>query len=243
MAKTLSREAEAALFGAGDTNAVVEAHLPYVRGVADRYSRGRPWLFDDLVQQGALGLMRATKRFDPALGFRFLTYAKPWVRMMIERHMFAIFSLTTFGCSSTHQDAIRAFRNGKATDTNAIAEVLHSGDHAADRVLDMLRSTEVPVHVTRPGSREGEEWIASESNPERDLAAAELAREIREALACLDARERDVIERRIMADEPEGLTEIGLTHGVSRERIRQIQVMATKKLLQVLKRCHKEQAA
>lgn len=243
MAKTLSREAESALFDAGNAEAVIVAHLPLVRGMADKYSRGRPWLFDDLIQQGALGLMRAARTFDSSKGFRFMTYAKPWVRLMIERHMFAVFSLTTFGCSSTHQDAIRAYRNGKATDTKSIAAVLHSGDHTADRVLDMLRATEVPMHVTRPGSREGEEWIASESNPERDLAAVELARQIREGLACLDDRERDVIYRRIMADEPEGLTEIGLTHGVSRERIRQIQRDATQKLLRILRSSHKEEAA
>lgn len=239
----LSREQERAHFANGNQDAVIVAHLPFVRSMADRYSRGRPWLFDDLVQQGAIGLMRAASKFDSARGFRFLTYAKPWVRMMIERHVFHVFSHTNFGKSSIHQEAIRAYRNGKATDVRSMRLLLGGTEYGAEAVLEMVTSTETPIHVTRDGSREGEEWLASTSDPERDLAAAELAARIADALALLDDRERDVIRRRIMADEPEGLTEIGSDYGVSRERIRQIQVVATKKLVRILSQVDKEQAA
>jgi RNA polymerase sigma-32 factor len=237
--KTLSRAEERALVLAGNMDAVVVAHLPLVYGIASRYARAGRTAVDDLVQQGCLGLVQAAKRFEIERGNRFLTYATPWVHMQIRRYLEAGLRMVRVGLCGEQRTAIRLVRIGQAKSVDDLVTMTGMSRPMAERMWPMLS---LPDARFERWNEDGElrEWIPSESaSPEEQYGEAEKRHQVlaavRDVIAALPARERDIVELRWMADEPATLEALGERHGVSRERVRQVEVEVKKKFVKALR--------
>ena len=199
-----------------DAHKLVTSNLRYVVKVALEY-RHYGCKLSDLIQEGNIGLMVAVKKFNPHKGFRLITYAAWWIRSYIQD--FIMKTRTVVKRSS------RALKK-KLFYKNPVPEGMKAEDFSMDLSLDAPIADEKTTHLdllrdTRPGQEE--------AAAERQTKAL-VKREVSEALAVLNDKERFVIEERVMAEEPESLQGIGDKLGLTRERVRQIEGTALKKL-------------
>jgi RNA polymerase primary sigma factor len=220
---------------------LIRANLKLVVWVARRYlNRGLP--LSDLLQEGNIGLIRAVDRFEPWRGYKFSTYAFWWIRQAVVRAI-AQQSRTIRLPSHTVEElnklvrarAQLAHRLGRSPDNEELAGELEIDQ---ERLALLLRSAERALSLDMPVSDEGHavlgDMIASEgsSSPAEALDAANLMEKIREAVATLSTREQRIIRLRFGLDgeDEHTLQAVGEEHGISRERVRQIEARALKKL-------------
>jgi len=221
--------------------ALTQANLRLVVSVARRYSnRGVPLI--DLIQEGNLGLLRAVEKFDWRRGFKFSTYATWWIRQAVSRaiaddartiripvHLYDVVNRMARISSQLHQEL---GREPTDEEVGAVLEI------SAERVREL--NTVLPQPISLDGFV-GEDQdtrlsdvVADENATNLELAAEQrlLAEQIRDTLLTLTPRERRVIERRFgLGDDADStLTAIGREIGVTRERIRQIETTALRKL-------------
>ncbi|MBF0153286.1 MAG: RNA polymerase factor sigma-32 [Magnetococcales bacterium] len=230
----------------GDVDAahqLVWSHLRLVVKTAREYMGYRIQL-SELVQEGSLGLMHAVKRFDPQRGARLATYALWWIRAAIHEYILRAWSMVKVATTQIKRRLFFKLRQAKEgfaplaldeaeelasrfhTDAATILEMdgrLAGGDESLNRPLLDDASGEVQDLI--PDLRPGQESVAL-AKEKRHI----LANMIQQGLERLDKRERQVIEERIMADQPATLEELGDKLSVSRERVRQLEVRAMKKL-------------
>jgi RNA polymerase sigma-32 factor len=227
---------------------LVRANLRYVIAIALRYRRyGLP--VADLISEGNVGLMTALGKFDPDRGTRFVTYAAHWIRALILDHVIRSHSLVGVGSGPLRSKMFFKLRREKAkilalthdlTDANEqLAKKLGVTPEKVALLGERLEARDVSLDVpTRTdGSLSIGDTLASTlpsqeerfSDAER---AGKLSTSVREAVKDLDARERFIVEVRIMADGADelSLAEIGRRLGVSRERARQLEARARAKL-------------
>lgn len=253
----LSREEELSLaerfHARGDTRAahrLVECNLRFVVKIALEYRHYKVRLAD-LIQEGNIGLMHAVQKFDPGRGVRLITFAVHWVRAHMRAHIMRTWSLVTIGRSRVERRLFFGLARAQARLAHLAPEAhAVTGNTEAERVAEHLG---VPLEAvlemaarTRPDASldapigDGDATLGDLS-PSGDEAAdvtltreqlqAALALDVKDALARVDAREQDIIRRRYLADgQPESLADIATTYGVSRERIRQIELRALEKL-------------
>jgi RNA polymerase sigma-32 factor len=248
----LSREDEHALAltaVAGDIQAahrLVEANLRFVVAVALQYRRyGIP--VSELIAEGSLGLMLAVRKFDPDRGTRFVTYAGYWIRAYVLNLVVKSASMVGGGSGVLRSKLYFRLRRERAKlatleqDNGRVVEELAERFHVdAERMSRMLRqldakdvSLDVAAHPDSAHTML--DTLRDDSqNQEDELAASEqqdgLTGRLDVALDSLDRRERYIVEQRIMGEDDVSLAELGRRLGVSRERARQIEARAKRKL-------------
>ena len=235
----------------GDRDAahkLVTSHLRLVARIAMGY-RGYGLPIGEVVSEGNVGLMQAVKRFDPDKGFRLATYAMWWIRAAIQEYILRSWSLVKMGTTAAQKKLFFNLRKIKGQ-----LKALDEGDLRPDqvkRIATQLGVTEEDVismnrrlagdsslnAPVRNDSESGEwqDWLVDDTmDQETALAESEEAQRRRgmlnNALKGLNERERRVFEARRLAEEPLTLEELSAEFGVSRERIRQIEVRAFEKV-------------
>src|ERR1700761_4706520 len=232
---------------------LVTSHLRLVAKIAMGY-RGYGLPLADLIAEGNVGLMQAVKRFDPEKGFRLATYAMWWIRGSILVYVLRSWSMVKLGTTAAQKKLFFNLRKAKSH-IGAIEEGDLTPAHVSD-LADKLGVTEKEVtemnrRLTGPDSSlnaplrsesesEWQDWLADDTaDQETRLAEREEHGDRHDALTHamkdLTDRERDILEARRLRDEPATLEELSQKYGVSRERVRQIEVRAFEKLQRGMK--------
>jgi RNA polymerase sigma-32 factor len=208
--------------------------LPFVITIALEYRRwGVP--LEDIVQQGNVGLLRATKKFDPERECRLATYAAYWIRAEIREYVVRAYRVVRLGTTKAERRALRAYRTTGETDPERLAEASGLTPERVSRLLPILAARETSLDAQTGNIPSAIERVpAPISSPEEEVCAEEMRALSKEAvdsaLATLSERERLIVRRRMMSDEPLTLQELGDLLGVSKERVRQLEERAKNKL-------------
>jgi RNA polymerase sigma-32 factor len=233
---------------------LVTSHLRLVAKIAMGY-RGYGLPVSEIVAEGNVGLMQAVKRFEPDRGFRLATYAMWWIRAAIQEYILRSWSLVKMGTTAAQKKLFFNLRKVKGK-INALEEGDLRPEHVAEIATKLAVSQEEVVNMNRrlsaPDSSlnaplrsdsesEWQDWLADDTiDQETRLANTEEMDErhslLTTAMGELTERERDILEARRLRDEPATLEDLSQKYGVSRERIRQIEVRAFEKLQQQMKR-------
>jgi RNA polymerase sigma-32 factor len=239
----------------GDRDAahkLVTSHLRLVAKIAMGY-RGYGLPIGEVISEGNVGLMQAVKRFDPDKGFRLATYAMWWIRAAIQEYILRSWSLVKMGTTAAQKRLFFNLRKAKSR-----ISALEEGDLKPDQVkdiatrlgvserevIDMNRRLSGDASLNSPirndvDSGEWQDWLVDEhDNQESTLVANEemdnRRAALKNALGVLNDRERRIFEARRLSDDPVTLEELAEEFGVSRERVRQIEVRAFEKIQQAV---------
>jgi RNA polymerase sigma-32 factor len=248
----LSAEEEHALAvrlqGQGDLEAareLVNSHLRYVIHVARGYSGyGLPQA--DLIQEGAIGLMKAVRRFDPHRGIRLVSFAVHWIRAEIHEYVLRNWSIVKIATTKAQRKLFFNLRQhkqrlGHLSDAQA-AQIAEKLDVRPQDVLEMdARLSERPVSFDAATDANDDDLPApaltvADLRPdpsqvlEEEQWAGHQLQQLRDGLATLDARSRDILQQRWLTEDKTGLKELGEKYGVSAERIRQLEAQALGRL-------------
>ena len=238
----LAREVVAGSSAALDR--LLRAHLRLVLSMANEYAGSSACAKDELVSEGLLGLVEAARRFDPERGTRFAAYAAWWIRAYMRRY--SLFNRRIVRAPSTRAARLllanlpklerRYMRDtGTRPDAETIANAFGVDVEAVREVEVAVSSHDVSC---ASGSSNSLDLPSEQPSPEALVAEADAKRATRERVRCaldqLSRRERQVLEKRHLDEQPHTLSEIGRDLGVSRERIRQLELRACDKLRRVL---------
>lgn len=246
---TADRELELALTykATGDVEAaheLVVSHLPFVVKIAFKY-RHYMLPMQDLVQEGAIGLMKAVKRFDPDKGYRLASFAIWWIKAYIKNYILKSWSLVKLGTTQAQRKLF--FRIGDigehldddSRDTR-IGELARDLNVRTDDVIEVearvkARDRSLNEAISEEGDISALELLEDKGPDQENLliqheSAVELESATKKALKKLDPRERFIIHKRLMEDSPWTLQKLGEHFGTSRERIRQVEKRAINKL-------------
>jgi len=232
---------------------LVTSHLRLVAKIAMGY-RGYGLPVSEIVAEGNVGLMQAVKRFEPDKGFRLATYAMWWIRAAIQEYILRSWSLVKLGTTANQKKLFFNLRKAK-NKIGAIEEGDLTPEHVA-KLSDQLgvssqEVTEMNRRLSGPDSSlnaplrsesesEWQDWLADDTlDQETRMADREELGErhnlLTNAMSDLTERERDIIQARRLQDEPATLEELSQKYGISRERVRQIEVRAFDKLQKQMK--------
>jgi RNA polymerase sigma-32 factor len=241
----------------GDSEAahrLVTSHLRLVAKIATGY-RGYGLPIAEVISEGNVGLMQAVKRFEPEKGFRLTTYAMWWIKAAIQEYILRSWSLVKIGTTANQKklffnlrkakNQISAFEEGdlRPDQVNLIAERLGVSEQD---VIDMNRRLGGDTSLNTPirdddNSGEWQDWLLDDTpSQERVLVESEdfdnRRKALGEALSALNSREQRIFVGRRLTDQPTTLDELAEEFGVSRERVRQIEVRAFEKVRNAVRR-------
>ena len=231
---------------------LVTSHLRLVAKIAMGY-RGYGLPISEVVSEGNVGLMQAVKRFEPEKGFRLATYAMWWIKAAIQEYILRSWSLVKMGTTANQKKLFFNLRKAKGR-----ISALDEGDlrpeqvkHIATQlgvteqdVVDMNRRLGGDASLNAPLREEGEgewqDWLVDNSASQEAVLADEEEGQnrltaLRSALSVLNPRERRIFEARRLSDDPITLEDLSSEFGVSRERVRQIEVRAFEKVQEAVK--------
>jgi RNA polymerase sigma-32 factor len=237
----------------GDSEAahkLVTSHLRLVAKIAMGY-RGYGLPVSELISEGNVGMMQAVKRFDPDRGFRLATYAMWWIRAAIQEYILHSWSLVKMGTTAAQKKLffnlrrlkgqLQAIEEGdlKSEDVTKIATTLGVPE---DDVVQMNRRLAAPDH----SDGEWQDWLVDDSQDQESRLAdsEELGKRrllLSGAMDQLTDRERHILTERRLKEEPSTLEELSQHYGISRERVRQIEVRAFEKLQRAMRNAAIEQ--
>ena len=232
---------------------LVTSHLRLVAKIAMGY-RGYGLPISEVVSEGNVGLMQAVKRFEPERGFRLATYAMWWIKAAIQEYILRSWSLVKMGTTANQKKLFFNLRKAKGK-----ISALDEGDLRPDQVkqiatrlgvteqdvVDMNRRLGGDASLNAPLREEGEgewqDWLVDDSASQEQILVAEEEGQnrlaaLRDALSVLNPRERRIFEARRLSEDPITLEELSTEFGVSRERVRQIEVRAFEKIQEAVKK-------
>ena len=213
---------------------LIESSLPFVICIAREYRRwGVP--LEDLVQQGNLGLLKAASKFDPDKKCRLITYAAYWIRAEIRDYVVRSYRIVRLGTTRTERRAMRAFRRQAFESPQALAEESGMPLKRAKQLWPLLARGDLSLDASlSDASTVMERMSDKQPTPEESVARSESVRlvylALQSAMQSLTTREQRIVEARILSEEPCTLQTLGQEMGVSKERVRQLEVRARQKL-------------
>src|SRR4051794_5935500 len=225
---------------------LVTSHLRLVAKIAMGY-RGYGLPISEVISEGNVGLMHAVKRFEPDKGFRLATYAMWWIKASIQEFILRSWSLVKMGTTASQKKLFFNLRKVKGQ-----LQAFEEGDLKPDQVKEIARRLGVPEEdvvsmnrrlsgdaslnapVRAESEGEWQDWLVDDTDTQEDMLVESEEKRMRldllsEAMEKLTDRERRVFEARRMQEDPATLEDLSQEFGVSRERIRQIEVRAFKK--------------
>jgi RNA polymerase sigma-32 factor len=231
---------------------LVTSHLRLVAKIAMGY-RGYGLPISEVISEGNVGLMQAVKRFEPDKGFRLATYAMWWIKASIQEFILRSWSLVKMGTTASQKKLFFNLRRIKGQ-----IQALEDGDLRPDQVKEIAKRLGVPEEdvismnrrlsgdaslnapVRAESEGEWQDWLVDDSENQEDILAESEEAKLRmglltEAMEKLTDRERRVFEARRLQEDPATLEELSQEFGVSRERIRQIEVRAFEKVQKAVK--------
>jgi RNA polymerase sigma-32 factor len=238
----------------GAAHRLVTSHLRLVAKIAMGY-RGYGLPIGEVISEGNVGLMQAVKRFEPERGFRLATYAMWWIKAAIQEYILRSWSLVKMGTTANQKRLFFNLRKVKGQ-----IQALEEGDLRPEQVNEIatrlgVTEEEVVMMNRRLGgdtslnapiraeadSGEWQDWLVDESDTQETVLADREESDnrhqlLRDAMGVLNDRERRIFEARRLADEPITLEELSGEFGVSRERVRQIEVRAFEKVQEAVKK-------
>ena len=237
----------------GAAHKLVTSHLRLVTKIARDY-RGYGLPISEAISEGNVGLMQAVERFEPEKGFRLATYAMWWIKATIQEYILRSWSLVKMGTTANQKKLFFNLRKAQSR-----ISILDDGDMRLDQVKIIARRIGVTetdvIYMNRRlsgdaslnaairedgDSGEWQDWLVDEfPDQETTLAASEefdnRRKTLSDALSVLNERERRIFEARRLADDPITLEDLAAEFGVSRERVRQIEVRAFEKVQKAVK--------
>jgi RNA polymerase sigma-32 factor len=241
-----------------DTDAaqkLITSHLRLVARIAMGY-RGYGLPIGEVISEGNVGLMQAVKRFDPEKGFRLATYAMWWIRAAIQEYILRSWSLVKMGTTAAQKKLffnlrklkgqLQAFEEGDLRPDQVETIATKLGVPKED-VISMNRrlagdsSLNAPLRADAEGGGEWQDWLVDDSTDQETTLVDQEELDNRrsylsEAMDTLTDREKRIFEARRLTDEPLTLEELSTEFGVSRERIRQIEVRAFEKVQKAVRK-------
>ncbi len=233
---------------------LVTSHLRLVAKIAMGY-RGYGLPIGEVISEGNVGLMQAVKKFDPDKGFRLATYAMWWIRASIQEYILRSWSLVKMGTTAAQKKLFFNLRKAKSE-----ISALQEGDMHPDQVsviatkLGVLNEEVISMNRRLSGGdaslnspmradseSEWQDWLVDDKTPSQETVVADTQEKtlrmglLEEAMTELTDRERHILTERRLKDEPTTLEELASQYGVSRERVRQIEVRAFEKLQKSMK--------
>lgn len=220
------------------------ANLRFVVKIANEY-RGYGFKLLDLIQEGNIGLMLAVKKFNPERGIRLISYAVWWIRAYIHNYIIRCWSLVKIGTTQAQKKLFFKLnqtrrllgRQDVENDNSEIADHLCVSDEQVEEMALRMSARDTSLNVelsegsdytlldTLADQRSNQEQLLLEKQENRALVA-----QVRQALKQLNPRERRIIHERILSDEPRTLQDIADDYGISRERVRQVEQNAMRKM-------------
>jgi RNA polymerase sigma-32 factor len=233
---------------------LVTSHLRLVAKIAMGY-RGYGLPIGEVISEGNVGLMQAVKKFDPDRGFRLATYAMWWIRASIQEYILRSWSLVKMGTTAAQKKLFFNLRKAKSE-----ISALQEGDLHPDQVstiatkLGVLNEEVISMNRRLSGGdaslnspmradseSEWQDWLVDDVTPSQETVVADTQEKslrmglLEEAMTELTDRERHILTERRLKDDPTTLEELASEYGVSRERVRQIEVRAFEKLQKSMK--------
>ena len=232
---------------------LITSNLRFVIKIAYKY-RNYGINLMELIQEGNLGLMQAVKKFDPTRGYRLITYAVWWIRAYIQSYIIKTWSLVKIGTTQAQKKLFYKLSSAKRKmeltnkilspeDYKTLAKELGvSGEAIAEMEQRMAgKDVSLDVEIREEGERATHlDFLADKLASQEEILTKiqeeeKIQRELDAALKSLEERERFIIENRILRDNPLTLEELGTKLNISRERVRQIENEALKKMKTILK--------
>jgi RNA polymerase sigma-32 factor len=241
----------------GDTGAahrLVTSHLRLVAKIAMGY-RGYGLPIGEVISEGNVGLMQAVNRFEPERGFRLATYAMWWIKASIQEYILRSWSLVKMGTTASQKRLFFNLRKVKGR-----IQALDEGDLRPDQVTEIATrlnvsesdvvsmnrrlsgdaSLNAPIRAAEGESGEWQDWLVDQSENQEQMLVEQDELENRRgmlagAMSSLNDRERRIFEARRLSDDPITLEDLSGEFGISRERVRQIEVRAFEKVQDAVK--------